>query len=97
MRETVFTEPNRNFLVLKINEPLRKGLEFTHLGLTMVVIVGLFVIAGYYGDQYFNTNNVLTVTGIIIGSIMGMGYFILEIYRLATEGIEGDSPDDSDA
>lgn len=61
----------------------------------MVVIIGLFLVAGYYGDQYFKTGNMLTVTGIIVGSFMGLGYFILEIYRLATEGIGGERVDDS--
>lgn len=81
---------------MKISGPLRKGLEFTHLGLTMVVIVVLFTGGGYYLDGYFGTGNVLTVVGVIVGAFMGLGYFIMEIYRLATEGLNGDEADDRD-
>lgn len=81
---------------MKISGPLRKGLEFTHLGMTMVVIVFLFAGGGYYLDGYLGTGNVLTVVGIILGAFMGLGYFIMEIYRLATEGLNDDETDARD-
>jgi F0F1-type ATP synthase assembly protein I len=78
-------------------EPLKKGLQFTHLGLTMVVIVAMFGAGGYYLDGYFNTGQLLTVIGIFVGAVAGMGYFILEIYRLVTEGLNEDDASDSSA
>lgn len=60
----------------------------------MVVIVFLFGAGGYYLDGYFGTGNTLTVTGFIVGAFMGLGYFILEIYRLATEGLGQQEEDD---
>ncbi|MFB6346395.1 MAG: AtpZ/AtpI family protein, partial [bacterium] len=82
--------------IVDYNDALKTGLQFTHLGMTMVVIVGVFGAGGYYLDGYFSTGNVLTVTGFIFGAFMGLGYFILEIYRLATEGLgSGDEDNDS--
>lgn len=77
-------------------EPLKKGLQFTHLGLTMVVIVALFGVGGYYLDGYFGTGKLLTVTGLIVGSVAGLGYFVIEIYRLVTEGLNGDDESNTD-
>ncbi len=73
--------------------PLKKGLQFTYLGLSMVAIVVLFVAGGYYLDEYFNVDGVFTVIGIIVGSLAGLGYFVTEIYRLATEGLDGNDED----
>lgn len=81
---------------MNVNESVRAGLQFTHLGLTMVVIVFLFGGGGYYLDGYFGTGNTLTVVGFIVGVFMGLGYFVVEIYRLATEGFDREDDADND-
>lgn len=61
-------------------------MKYTHLGLTMVVIFGLCLFVGYKVDDWFGTNPVGTVSGIVSGVVFGFGFFIMEIYKLSTGG-----------
>lgn len=65
-----------------MSNPLKEGMRYTHLGLTMVVIVGLGLWGGTYADDYFGISPWGTLGGLGLGILFGGAWFILEIIRL---------------
>lgn len=79
-----------------LNRSLEEGLRYTYVGLTMVVLVGVFLYGGYRFDGYFRTSPWGTLSGLGLGVFFGFGYFILEIVRLVQEGQKQNDREDEE-
>jgi hypothetical protein len=65
-----------------MSSPLKDGMRYTHLGLTMVVIVLLGLGAGYYVNGSWIPSPWGTLGGLALGVLAGGTWFVLEIIHL---------------
>lgn len=81
----------------------REAIRYSHLGLTMVVIGGLFFWGGLQADAYFGWSPWGMLGGLFLGILSAMAYFVNQVRQMgrklreetADEGEPGPHGDDT--
>lgn len=67
------------------NSTFREAIRYSHLGLTMVVIGGLFFWGGLQADTYFGWSPWGMLGGLFTGILFAMAYFVNQVRQMGRE------------
>jgi len=73
---------------------LEQAFRYSHIGLTMTIIGGIFFYGGLKLDQYFQISPWGMLGGLFVGLLAGFFYFFVEISRMSDDL---DSPGDPES
>ena len=74
---------------------LEQAFRYSHIGLTMTIIGGIFFFGGLKVDEYFQISPWGMLGGLFVGMLAGFFYFFLEISRITNQMDSPDEPNSS--